>query len=99
MGSAPTPFTDFTNVAFTSPDDEFPGDVPRPLQPNLNLRSFLLGDTNANKAVNSSDISQTKAQSGTAATASNFRTDVTVSGLINSSDISTVKSKSGTAIP
>ena|GEM_PF-561160 len=32
----------FTNVAFTSPDDAFPGDVPRPLQPNLNMRSFTL---------------------------------------------------------
>jgi hypothetical protein len=47
----------------------------------------------------SSDISQTKAQSGTVARSGNFRTDVTVNGLINSSDISTVRSKSGTAIP
>jgi uncharacterized repeat protein (TIGR01451 family) len=61
--------------------------------------NVLLGDTTANKSVNSSDISQTKAQSGTIPTASTFRTDVTVNGLINSSDISTVKSKSGTAIP
>jgi hypothetical protein len=61
--------------------------------------SVLLGDTTSSKAVNSSDISQTKAQSGTAANAANFRTDVTVNGLINSSDISTVKSKSGTALP
>jgi hypothetical protein len=59
----------------------------------------LVGDTTANGSVNSSDISQTKAQSGTVANSSNFRTDVTVNGLINSSDISTVKSKSGTALP
>jgi hypothetical protein len=59
----------------------------------------LIGDTNASGAVNSSDISQTKAQSGTAATATNFRTDVSVNGLINASDISTVKSKSGTDLP
>ena len=39
-GTCANPVTDFTNVAFTSPDDAFPGDVPRPLQPNLNLRSF-----------------------------------------------------------
>jgi len=32
-------------VAFTSPDDAFPGDVPRPLQPNLNLRSFTITPT------------------------------------------------------
>ena len=29
-------------VKFTSADDAFPGDVPRPLQPNLNLRSFTV---------------------------------------------------------
>jgi hypothetical protein len=61
--------------------------------------SVLLGDTNANKAVNSTDVSQTKAQSGTAASNTNFRTDVTVNGLINSSDVSTVKLQSGTGIP
>ena len=59
----------------------------------------LIGDTTANGSVNSSDISQTKAQSGTVANSSNFRTDVTVTGLINSSDISLVKWKSGTALP
>ena len=41
-GICANPVTDFTNVAFTSADDAFPGDVPRPLQPNLNLRSFTL---------------------------------------------------------
>ncbi len=61
--------------------------------------SVLLGDTNASKAVNSTDISQTKTQSGTAASNANFRNDVTVNGLINSSDVATVKSKSGTALP
>jgi Dockerin type I domain len=61
--------------------------------------SVLLGDTNANKAVNSSDVTQTKGQTGTATNAGNFRTDVNVNGAINSSDISTVKSKSGTALP
>src|SRR5437870_57258 len=40
----------------------------------------LLGDTTANGSVNSSDISQTKAQSGTVASSSNFRTDVTING-------------------
>jgi hypothetical protein len=59
----------------------------------------LLGDTNANHAVNSTDVSQTKLQSGQAATASNFRGDVTLNGLINSSDVSTVKLQSGTALP
>ena len=53
--------------------------------------STLLGDTNATKSVNSTDVSQTKAQSGTAANLGNFRMDVTANGLINSSDVSTVK--------
>jgi hypothetical protein len=68
------------------------GDVAVPM-------AVLLGDTTASAAVNSSDITQTKAQSGTAASASNFRTDVTINGVVNSSDVATVKSKSGTALP
>jgi hypothetical protein len=60
---------------------------------------LLLGDTTGNGTVNSSDISQTKGQSGTVVSSGNFRTDITVNGSINSSDISTVKSKSGTALP
>ena len=61
--------------------------------------AVLIGDTSADRFVNSSDISQTKSQSGQQITASNFRQDVTASGAINSSDISLVKSKSGTALP
>jgi hypothetical protein len=59
----------------------------------------LTGDTNANRATNSSDIGQTKSQSGQAATGANFRTDVTANGVINSSDISLVKARSGTTLP
>jgi uncharacterized repeat protein (TIGR01451 family) len=44
-GTCADPVADFTNVAFTSADDAFPGDVPRPLQPNLNLRSFAITPT------------------------------------------------------
>jgi hypothetical protein len=61
--------------------------------------STLLGDVNATKSVNSTDVSQTKAQSGTAANLGNFRMDVTANGLINSSDVSTVKAQSGTGLP
>ena len=61
--------------------------------------SVLLGDTTANGAVNSSDVGQTKAQSGAVVTSSNFRTDVTVNGAINSSDVTIVKAQSGTALP
>jgi hypothetical protein len=60
---------------------------------------FLLGDTNGNGAVNSTDVSQTKLQSGQAVTNTNFRTDINLSGSINATDVSLVKSKTGTALP
>jgi hypothetical protein len=60
---------------------------------------MLIGDTNGNSSVNSSDIAQTKAQSGATATAANFREDVTVNGSISSSDISLVKTHVGSALP
>jgi hypothetical protein len=63
----------------------------------------LVGDTTANKAVNASDIAQTKSESGAPVNgvvgSSNFRNDVTVSGEINSSDITLVKARSGTGVP
>ena len=59
----------------------------------------LLGDTSGNGSVNSTDIGQTKSQSGIAVSSSNFRTDVTVSGAINATDVSVVKSSSGAALP
>jgi hypothetical protein len=60
---------------------------------------MLLGDSTADKVVNSSDVSQTKSRSGQAVSSSNFRSDVTVEGTLNSADVSQVKAKSGTAIP
>ncbi len=60
---------------------------------------MLIGDTTANRAVNSSDIAQTQSQSGQAVTTQNFREDVTANGVINSSDISLVQSQSGTGLP
>ena len=73
-------------------DGSGPADIVVPM-------SLLLGDTGANGVVNSSDVSQTKLQSGVALSAANFRTDVTVNGSINSSDVSVVKLQSGTALP
>jgi Dockerin type I domain len=61
--------------------------------------AVLIGDTNGNGTVNSSDVSQTKLQSGQAVTSSNFREDVNPNGTINSSDVSLVKLRSGTALP
>jgi len=60
---------------------------------------FLVGDTTGNGAVASSDITQTKIQSGHPVTAANFRSDVNLNGSINGSDISLVKSRSGTGLP
>ena len=85
-----------TITLFGVSDGVSTGDVAVPL-------SVLAGDTTADEAVNSADISQTKSQSGqpvnNAQGTSNFRQDVTVDGFINSADISSVKSKSGTALP
>ncbi len=63
------------------------------------VMGVLLGDTTANGAVNSSDVSQTQAQSGQTVSTDNFREDVTANGAINSSDIGTVQANSGTALP
>jgi hypothetical protein len=60
--------------------------------------SVLVGDTNGSGAVNSTDVSETKLSSGSAASASNFRRDTNVNGLINSSDVSQVKLASGTGL-
>jgi hypothetical protein len=61
--------------------------------------SVLIGDTNANGKVNSSDIAQVQSESGQQVAQTNFREDVTVSGTINSSDIALAQSNSGTALP
>jgi hypothetical protein len=61
--------------------------------------SVLAGDTNADRFVNSADITQTKSQSGAAVGLSNFREDLNTDGFINSADITLAKSKSGTGLP
>jgi hypothetical protein len=61
--------------------------------------NMLAGDTTGNKAVNATDVSQTKAQSSSSVTAANFRNDVTANGTINSSDVSEVKADSGHSLP
>lgn len=61
--------------------------------------AVLIGDTNADSFTDAIDVSQTKSQSGTAVTNSNFREDVNVDGFIDAVDTSLVKSKSGTALP
>ncbi|MGI8438226.1 MAG: dockerin type I domain-containing protein [Chthoniobacterales bacterium] len=56
---------------------------------------FLIGDTTGDGNVNSTDVGQTKTQSGTSTNGSNFRLDVNNSGVINSTDVSRVKANSG----
>ena len=80
-----------TITLFSVNDGTNAGDVYVPMK-------VLLGDTTNDGSVNSSDVSQTKSQSGAPVTGSNFREDTTVDGTINSSDVSQVKSKSGTSL-
>jgi Dockerin type I domain len=61
--------------------------------------NMLIGDTTGNKAVNTSDIAQTKGQSGMPANSATFRSDINASGSITASDIAQVKASSGHAIP
>ena len=67
-----------------------------PLSVNI---AFLRGDTSGNRGVNSTDVSQTKIQSGMVLGAANFRTDVTHDGAISATDVSTVKLSAGTSVP
>ncbi len=59
----------------------------------------LVGDVNANSAVNASDVALTKSQVGQPVTTSNFREDVNAGGTISSTDVALVKSDVGTSLP
>jgi hypothetical protein len=59
----------------------------------------LIGDTNANATVNSSDVSLAKAQLGQNVTGTNFRADPNANGVINSADVAIVKSHLGQGVP
>jgi PKD repeat protein len=59
----------------------------------------LLGDTNGDGNVDGTDVSQTKSQSGSAASDSTFRRDLNCDGFVDGTDVSFVKSKSGGHIP
>ena len=60
--------------------------------------SLLIGDTNGNGTVSSTDVSQTKSEAGHSVTESNFREDVSADGTITSSDVSLVKAHSGESV-
>ena len=63
------------------------------------LMGMLMGDTTADRFVNTTDINQVRALVGQGATSSNFRSDVTADGIIKNPDVSLVKSKKGTVLP
>jgi hypothetical protein len=70
------------------------------MSPTLQGRMVVLnGDTTASRTLNTSDLGQTKAQSGQTTTASNFRTDVNANGAINSTDVSLVKANLRLQVP
>ena len=54
---------------------------------------------NRSGGVTTSDIAQTKANSGVPVTGANFTADVVVSGTINTTDVAFVKSRSGAILP
>jgi hypothetical protein len=60
---------------------------------------FLIGDVNASRSVNATDIIGVKARSGQVTDASNFRFDLNTSGGINATDIAAVKARSGLVLP
>ena len=59
----------------------------------------LAGDSNGNGAVNLTDVSQVKSQSGATVTLQNFRADVLANGSITASDIGFTKTRAGTRLP
>ncbi len=61
--------------------------------------NVLLGDTTADKTVNSADGRLTKSQVGLPVTGSNFRSDVDANGAINDADVGLVKSAFGHTLP
>ncbi len=61
--------------------------------------NVLLGDTSGNKGVTSTDLSETKLQSGHTVDATNFREDVIPDGTINSTDLGAIKIHSGDGLP
>ena len=68
------------------------GDVPVSM-------GILAGDTSGNGAVSSTDVAQTKSNSGQPVTAANFRADVVANGTINATDVAAVKFQSGAILP
>ena len=75
-------------------------DVANQLLPDTTVTvGFLLGDTSGNGLVTSTDVSQTKLQSGHAVTSANFREDINANGSITGTDVSIAKLNVGSGVP
>nr|MBA3543949.1 hypothetical protein [Chthoniobacterales bacterium] len=61
--------------------------------------NMLIGDVNADKTVNRTDVTVTRGQVGMVVRVSNFREDVKVSGAINSADVKAVQAANGHTLP
>ncbi|MEP6698779.1 MAG: hypothetical protein ABJB09_03525 [Verrucomicrobiota bacterium] len=61
--------------------------------------AILVGDTNADRFVNSGDSQQTRNRSGQLADGTNFRSDVNTDGTVNSGDSTIVRARSGDTVP
>jgi hypothetical protein len=59
----------------------------------------LVGDTNASRRVDSSDVTLVRQQSLQTITSSNFRQDVNATGRIDSSDVTVVRQQALTSLP
>ena len=98
--SMTVPLTGVTDVQKITVTLDTVTDAAAQVLPSTSLSMVvLLGDTNGNKVVNATDVSQTKLQSGIAIGAANFRNDTNVSGSISAADVSQVKLNSGHGVP
>ena len=59
----------------------------------------LLGDTNGNGVVSSTDILLVKSKVGQPVDGTNFRLDVNANGVISATDVSITKSQAGIGLP
>ncbi|MGI8890568.1 MAG: S8 family serine peptidase [Chthoniobacterales bacterium] len=61
--------------------------------------NVLVGDVDASKTVDATDVSTTRSQVGSPVTKANFREDVRVDGTINNGDVKGVRNATGHSLP
>jgi hypothetical protein len=92
-----TPICVNGNFTFSTPQALTHAPIPA-VSPQMGV---IAGDTNGDSSVDSTDVSQTKSQSGNSAAGcgSGFREDINLDGFVDGTDVSFVKSKSGGHLP